>query len=182
MVPFISLHPGEVFVGNFIESNFKRLNLWIPAKDSGVDLLVTSISNNSSISIQVKSSRDYNMMVDSGIKSGSFFNVRRNNLISSPAKLWIFVQHSARSKGWCQDYIVFERDELVVQLEEVFGSPEQYTIYFSITGDGRVWITRGVPRKSLANMYGGDPAYRNREVLGKLNNWEALKSLQSTDL
>ena len=54
MKPFFTIHAGEYLTGEFIEQklrdpNGNRLNLWVPAKDTGVDLLVTDHLNKNTI-------------------------------------------------------------------------------------------------------------------------------------
>ncbi|HMD81134.1 MAG TPA: hypothetical protein VKE92_07490 [Anaerolineales bacterium] len=46
-------------MGEFIQQNFSRTNLWIPAEDSGVDLLVSDLKRRKMVSLQVKFSRDF---------------------------------------------------------------------------------------------------------------------------
>jgi hypothetical protein len=59
MRPLFSVHAGEYLVGSHIEQHFRRVNLWVPAKDTGIDLLVSDRSNHRSISLQVKFSKDF---------------------------------------------------------------------------------------------------------------------------
>lgn len=60
MRPLFTIHAGEFIVGEHIEKNFPGLNVWIPSKDTGIDLLVTDKTNSCKpISLQVKLSRDY---------------------------------------------------------------------------------------------------------------------------
>ncbi len=40
MKPLFTIHAGEYLVGERIEKNFKEWNVWIPSKDTGIDLLV----------------------------------------------------------------------------------------------------------------------------------------------
>jgi hypothetical protein len=44
MRPLFTLHAGEFLVGEYIERTFPSLNVWVPAKDTGVDLLITDES------------------------------------------------------------------------------------------------------------------------------------------
>jgi len=60
MRPIFTIHAGEFLVAEHIEKKFRDLNVWIPTKDTGIDLLVTNKKDQSkSVSIQVKFSRDY---------------------------------------------------------------------------------------------------------------------------
>jgi predicted helicase len=54
-----TIHAGEFLVANEIEHKFRRANVWIPAKDTGIDLLVSNSDNTKTVSLQVKFSRDY---------------------------------------------------------------------------------------------------------------------------
>jgi predicted helicase len=54
-----TIHAGEYLVGEHLERKYKRVNLWLPSKDTGIDLLVTDSENEKSVSLQVKFSRDY---------------------------------------------------------------------------------------------------------------------------
>ena len=43
MKPLFSIHEGEFLVGDYITRNMsKKYEVWVPAKDMGVDLLVTT--------------------------------------------------------------------------------------------------------------------------------------------
>jgi hypothetical protein len=57
--PLFTVHAGEFLVGCEIEKQFPSVNLWLPAKDTGIDLLVSNNDNTKTISLQVKFSRDY---------------------------------------------------------------------------------------------------------------------------
>ena len=59
MRPLFTIHAGEFLVGEYIENTFKSLNVWVPAKDTGVDLLITDKTAKRATSLQVKLSRDY---------------------------------------------------------------------------------------------------------------------------
>jgi len=69
MRPVFTIHAGELSVGQYIEQNFKGKNIWVPAKDLGIDLLVTNSNNSRTVSLQVKFSTDYlpTMMMKLGL-------------------------------------------------------------------------------------------------------------------
>jgi hypothetical protein len=46
-------------VGDYIERKFPRVNVWVPTKDTGIDLLVSGKKNKRLLSLQVKFSRDF---------------------------------------------------------------------------------------------------------------------------
>ena len=42
MRPIFTIHAGEYLVGNFLETMFKEIEVWMPSKDTGTDLLITN--------------------------------------------------------------------------------------------------------------------------------------------
>ncbi len=54
MRPLFTIHAGEFVVGDHIERKFRRVNLWVPSRDTGTDLLVTDSKNEKTVSLQVK--------------------------------------------------------------------------------------------------------------------------------
>lgn len=59
MRTIFTIHAGEYLVGSHIESKIKDFNIWIPSKNTGVDLLVTNKQNTKSVSLQIKFSNDF---------------------------------------------------------------------------------------------------------------------------
>ena len=59
MKSLFTIHAGEFVVGDYIERKFRRVNLWVPSRDTGMDLLVTNSNNEKAISLQIKFSRDF---------------------------------------------------------------------------------------------------------------------------
>jgi predicted helicase len=60
MKPLFTVHVGEYLVGEHIERTYPRWNVWVPSKDTGIDLLVTEAQNRKMVSLQVKFSKDFN--------------------------------------------------------------------------------------------------------------------------
>jgi hypothetical protein len=54
MRSIFTVHAGEFIAGEYLERTYEGLNVWVPAKDTGVDLLVTNSTNSKGISFQVK--------------------------------------------------------------------------------------------------------------------------------
>lgn len=46
MRPIFTIHAGEYLVANELERLFPHLRIWVPSKDTGIDLLVTDSSQN----------------------------------------------------------------------------------------------------------------------------------------
>src|SRR5208283_4032128 len=58
MRALFNVHAGEFLVGEHIQRNYKNVKVWLPAKDTGTDLLIASSNSKRSVSLQVKHSRD----------------------------------------------------------------------------------------------------------------------------
>ncbi len=96
MKPLFTIHAGEYLVGSIIEEKYKDLRVWLPSKDTGIDLLVTDLSCKKTLSLQVKFSKDFmgNQQKSKGIehvKSGGWWTFKRNKIKESPADLWVLV-------------------------------------------------------------------------------------------
>jgi len=59
MKPLFTVHAGEYLVGSHIEARYSSWNVWLPSKDTGVELLVTNGRNTKTVSLQVKFSKDW---------------------------------------------------------------------------------------------------------------------------
>jgi hypothetical protein len=60
MKPLFTVHAGEYLVGEHIKHTYPRWNVWVPSKDTGIDLLVTSAKNRKTVALQVKFIKDFN--------------------------------------------------------------------------------------------------------------------------
>ena len=103
MRPLFTIHAGEFLVGEFIEKNFRSLNVWIPAKDTGIDLLVTGMADRRPVSLQVKLSRDYKAAeavseFDRNLVAAGWLTINHEKLAASTADLWVIVLVSHERK------------------------------------------------------------------------------------
>ena len=74
MRPIFTVHAGEYLVGDYIEKKFKGCRVWIPSKDTGIDLLVTDPRGNNGVSLQVKFSKDY---IIPEVKAAGWWTLKR---------------------------------------------------------------------------------------------------------
>ena len=115
MTPVFTVHAGEYLVGTHLARIFRGCRIWIPAKDSGIDLLVTDSSCSRAVSLQVKYSRDYPDPAFRSIAQSSFFSVQRRKIESSPAGYWVIVLHSFTSKK--SRFLIIPPRELLRRIE-----------------------------------------------------------------
>jgi hypothetical protein len=93
MKTLFTVHAGEFLVGSKIEQQIKGINIWLPAKDKGIDLLVTNSQNRCLVSLQVKFSRDFlitNMgsIFQEGLLACGWWTHSQKKIRASKADLW----------------------------------------------------------------------------------------------
>ncbi len=112
MRPLFTIHAGEYLVGALIEKRFKRVNVWIPLRDTGIDLLVSDRRNSRSLSLQVKFSKDF-LVTQMGpafqkeLRACGWWTIDREKLRTSPAHHWVFVAPGFASRS--VDFVVVPR-------------------------------------------------------------------------
>jgi hypothetical protein len=181
MKPIFSIHAGEYLVGTHIEENYKNLNIWLPSKDTGIDLLVTDQTNSKTVSLQVKFSKDFlgslgnslSDVVATKVKSGGWWTFKREKIRDSRADLWILVLYRFSRRDY--DLLVIEPAELLRRYDQ-FNPTGVIQSYVWVTASGKCWETRGLNKRQqieLANDEFVDPA---RDLSAYLNNWNALEA------
>ena len=125
MKPISSIHAGEYLVGTHIEENYKSFNVWLPSKDTGIDLLVTDKTNSKTVSLQVKFSKDFlgslgnslSEVVATKVKSGGWWTFNPEKIRSSHADLWVLVLYRFSRRDY--DLLVIEPRELLRRYEKL---------------------------------------------------------------
>jgi hypothetical protein len=90
MKPLFTIHAGEYLVGSHIEQHYGKVNVWVPSKDTGVDLLLSNRDATRTVSIQVKFSKDFLSTImnpifrqkGSQLKSCGWWTINRKNFRS----------------------------------------------------------------------------------------------------
>jgi len=197
MKPIFTIHEGEYLVGNHIEQHVlgpdgKKLNVWIPSKDTGVDILVTDKSNHLSVSLQVKYSKDFlvthfsNDMQEKLLCCG-WWSLNREKLVSSVADYWVLVLYSyhkigggtarnSRGKNDIQ-YIILRPKELAKRLDQIHGAPNRLQTYLWVTRERnrRCIETRGLRKNdSRAIVFNNTTIPEIRDFSQYLNNWNSI--------
>jgi hypothetical protein len=122
--PLFAVHAGEFVAGGFIERHFRRVNVWVPAKDTGVDLLVSDARNKRVASFQVKFSRDFlatdmPAVFQKPLRACGWWTLEREKAAKSPADYWIFVLAGFARRS--TDFIIISPSELLRRLEAIHG-------------------------------------------------------------
>lgn len=185
MRPIFTVHAGEYLVGSHIEQSLQdshgnKPHVWIPSKDTGVDLLVTNHDNKKTVSIQVKFSKDFLVThgtpeyIDKLISCG-WWTLNRDKIQASPADYWVFVLHTFNQKN--TQYVIITPDELKSRLDILHPDAKSLQTYLWVTASKICWETRGIKKNKINGIVSGtynehDKDTRNFTLF--LNNWDEM--------
>lgn len=181
MKTLFSIHVGEVLAGTYIEEHFKNINIWLPSKDTGIDLLLTDKSNKHSISLQVKFSKDFSgssiknspSEISLNVKSQGWFKFAKAKLNKSPADYWILVLYTFTKKDF--DFVVIKPHELLRRLAAFGKNTEVIQSYIWVTKNNKCWETRGLKKIEEIAIANDNFKQSDRDLTEYLNNWNPIK-------
>lgn len=181
MRPLFTVHAGEFLVGEFIEHSFPKLNVWIPSKDTGIDLLVTDMKNSSTVSLQVKLSRDYKAPeaatdFDRSLLAAGWLTLAHDKIAKSTADYWVFVLVSHERKMKPQ-FIVIPPAELLKRLLAIHGQSKNYHFYPWVTKSKVALDGRGLLKAEKKALTAGSLALGHRDLSKFLGDWSALQRI-----
>ncbi len=181
MKPLFTVHAGEYLVGSHIEKCYPKWNVWVPSKDTGIDLLITSARNSKAVSLQVKYSKDFTQdyltpLLQSKLMASGWWTHQEKKIRESKADFWIFVLPSFIEH--CTSFIIVPPAELLRRFQTIFGQSERKIhSYLRVTKSGCCWESRGL-NKADQEMIGFDryshPA-RNFTRFLNLSGWDEIK-------
>ncbi len=185
MRPLFTVHAGEYLVGEFIEKNFPKLNVWIPSKDTGIDLLVTNRTNSKTVSLQVKLSRDYRSYhgsdeFESTLTVGGWFSLNHLKIEKSTADYWVFilVSHDKKMKP---RHIVISPKDLLKKLIDVHKKSSRYNFYLWLRDQDRLALDgRSLSRYDKKLLLEGSFNLGSRDYSRYIENWLPLKTLSTS--
>jgi hypothetical protein len=180
MRALFTIHAGEYLAGSHIEHNFKRVNVWLPTRDTGIDLLVSDRRNIHNISLQVKFSKDFLVthfgpMFQKQLRACGWWTINHQKLRASPADYWVFALQGFASGS--TDFVVMPRLELCRRLRALHGRANVIQSYLWVTEDDRCWETRGLNKADQVRIANGEYRHRTRDFSRWLNNWGPVKQL-----
>ena len=177
MKSLFTIHAGEYLVGSHVESKFKDLNVWIPSKDTGIDLLLTNKNNTKSVSIQVKFSKDFlatsmdNIFKD-GLKSCGWWTLNKKKIEESNADYWVFVLQSFNTKDF--SFVILKPKMLLQIFESLKREGNTLQSYIWVTKKGKCWESRGLSRQNQILVANHSYKDANRDLTSYLNNWKPI--------
>ena len=179
MKPIYNIHAGEYLVGSHIEAKYKDLNVWLPTKDTGIDLLVTDKRNKKAVSLQVKFSKDFNATDDANVKELKFrgwWTLKHSKIQDSKADFWIFVLYGFERKEPEPEFVVIEPRVLLNRLRSIHGRKSLYHVYFVITKSGKCWEARGMKKRDILLMAQNESSNSKRDFTSNLKDWEIVRA------
>ncbi|MDR2073357.1 MAG: hypothetical protein LBP60_07995 [Spirochaetaceae bacterium] len=181
MKPLLTIHGGEYLVGERLEKQFPRSEVWVPVKDTGTDLLLTNPADRrKNAGIQVKFSKDFlpgeKKIFQQNFAAQGWFNLPPVDTIrNSTADIWILAPYSFEDRNvYC---VVLHPRKLADRLETL-GNRDK--LYLWITRDKqRCFAVRGLSRKEQERLAAGDyhGLETERDFSPWLENWTVLEGL-----
>lgn len=175
MRPIFTIHAGEYLVANELEHKYPDLRVWVPSKDTGIDLLVTDKSGQKVASLQVKFSKDHlatgrEKKATPKIKSGGWWSFKAEKIESSQADYWVLVLSESISRNF--DYLIISPKKLL-EIYRKIGKENATTIqtYFWVTNARKCWETRGLGQDELVRVCEGNFESKDRDFSQYLNEW-----------
>jgi hypothetical protein len=179
MRPLFTIHAGELLVGEHIEQHFRNTNVWVPAKDSGIDLLVTDKKNTKTVSLQVKFSRDFRSSLKTEfqqpLRACGWWTFNPAKLRTSSADYWVLVLIGFAHQT--TDYIIISPGELYRRLKLLHPTDPRMQSYFWVTKQDKCWETRGIRRRAQSLIAAGGFDDELRNFTSFLNNWTPVSKL-----
>jgi len=181
MKTLFTIHAGEFVVGDFLEREFRKVNVWIPSKDTGIDLLVTDKKNKNTVSLQVKFSKDFlpthhPAMFQKPLKACGWWSLNREKIAKSNADYWVFVLVGFERRS--RDFVIIKPSELLKRLNEIHTKAKTIQSYLWVTEKNKCWETRGLKRKDQMKIAQDQYDNKARDFSIYLNNWSPLQELK----
>jgi len=189
MTPIFTIHAGEYLVGEMIQKNYPDCDVWVPAKDRGIDMLVTNKKNNhKSVTLQIKLSKDYVPVQKSEVKDryNSWgwwsFNLKAidDNIEKANPDFWLLAISGYGKKALrC---IIIKPTELRRRLVAIHGKEKSLKPYLWITKDGKCFEARSLNNAEKDRLLSGDYSEikgSDKDFTAFLDNWKPLEKVNA---
>ena len=180
MRTIFTIHAGEYLTGIEIEKKFPNYNVWLPGKDTGIDLLVTDKTQKDRkvCSIQVKFSKSFteigfDQTFGKELKTTGWWTFDRDKILNSPADFWIITLHSFETSK--QDFVIIKPTELLNIYDKTERHAKKIHSYIWVTRGNKAYETRNLNKGQQREMLDGKLDNNVRNMTKYLNCWERLK-------
>jgi len=141
MKPLFTIHEGEFLVGDYINRTFgRKYDVWVPTKDSGVDLLVTRKGHKGKpLGLQVKFSRSFDIHkeLSRDVLATSWYTLDPKKIRQSAADSWVFVFVTLRHERY---FVLIPTPELRRRIPQ--GRQSKWNLYLWAYADGSCYQVR----------------------------------------
>ena len=178
MKPMFTVHEGEFLVGDYINQELgKKYEVWVPTKDTGVDLLVTrkrGRQKQKPVRLQVKLSRGYHpdTLPPEQLAAFGWHALRPSSIRKSTADLWVFAILTLRHK---EHYVLIPTEELKSRMPARPGG--MWNLYLAVLHSGKCYDMRGLKKVEQQMAVLGGIKDKKRDYSKYLENWKLLDKL-----
>jgi hypothetical protein len=173
MKPIFTIHEGEFLVGDYINRKFgHKYDVWVPTKDSGVDLLVArKRGRGRSVKLQVKFSRSFDIHEELArhVLATSWYTLDPKKIRRSGADLWVFVFMTLRHDRY---FVLIPTPELRRRIPRSCGS--KWNLYLWAYADGSCYQVRDLNLDERLNAVHRGVQDRYRDFSKWFDNWRLL--------
>jgi hypothetical protein len=173
MKPLFTIHEGEFLVGDHINRKFgRKFAVWVPTKDSGIDLLVTRERlRGKAVGLQVKFSRSFDIHQELArhVIATSWYTLDPKKIRKSQADLWVFVILTLRHE---QHFVVIPTRELRKRIPT--GRGKVWNLYLWVYADGSCYQVRDLNNEERLDTVHRGVRDRKRDFSEWLDNWKLL--------
>ncbi len=173
MRALFTVHGGEFLVGDHINRRLgKQHDVWVPTKDSGLDLLVTDKRRKRKpVALQVKFSRGYSLPDEAGdaVAATSWFKLDPRKIRSSAADVWVFVILTLARKA---HFVLVPTKHLMACIPSGVGT--RWDLYLWVTRDDCCYQVRDLRKRERLESVHLGVQDRKRDFSKWLNNWKLL--------
>ncbi len=176
MKPIFTIHEGEFLAGDHISRMLgHKYDVWVPTKDSGVDLLVTrKRPRGTAVGLQVKFSRSFEIHEEltRHVLATSWYTLDPRKIRQSQADLWIFVFMTLRHE---RHFVLIPTAELRKRIPR--GCGRKWNLYLWAYADGSCYQVRDLSLEERLSAVHRGVQDRNRDFSQWLENWKLLEKL-----
>jgi hypothetical protein len=175
--PIFTIHAGEYLVAATLENKFPDFNIWLPSKDTGIDLLLTDKTNTKTVSLQVKFSKDFSTTHTKEIfrpiiKGAGWWTLNREKIINSKADYWVFILYSLQNKT--HDFVVIKPTTLLTIFNKTSRTANSIHCYITVTNHDTVFETRGLNDNDMQLICSNNFVNPDRDLKEYLNDWTPI--------
>ena len=176
MKPLFTIHEGEFLVGDYINRKLgPKFDVWVPTKDSGVDLLITRKRREGKpVRLQVKFSRSFDIPEELArhVVATSWFRLEPSKIRKSLADLWVFAILTLKHE---EHFVVIPKRQLQQRIPRNPG--KRWDLYLWVYNNGSCYQVRDLNSEDKFETIHRGVRDMRRDFSEWLENWKVLEKL-----